>query len=301
MVKCLEIRQLHYFMAVCEEMHFTKAAEKIGVSQPTLSQQIRALEDELNMPLFDRIGKKIALTEAGSLLLRYGTEILDNMQNVKDAIADLRQLQRGTLKVGFMPSDLDYRITPLLIGFHHKFPKVKLKVIASIEISQQVLESEVDIGIDTNVIPNDRLVTIPLCEEEYVLTVSEKHPLANRSSISLGELKGLPLVMYPTGYIGRDLVEDVVQKHGFQLNSILETSSVTSIINLVKANIGATVQPYLLIRQMGDPALRTIRIKDDAPSRSLAIIYRSDRYLGQAAKAFIDQIREYFQTTRRIQ
>lgn len=291
----MEIRQLHYFMAVCEEMHFTKAAEKIGVSQPTLSQQIRALENELNMPLFDRIGKKIALTEAGTLLLNYGTEILDNIQNVKDSIADLRQIQRGTIKVGLMPSDLDYRISELIIDFHHKFPKVKLMVIASIEILQQVLESEVDIGIGTNVLPNDRLIMIPLCKEEYVLTVSKSHPLAGKKSIDLDELRDLPMVMYPEGFMGRDLVEETVRKHGFRLNSILETSSVTSIIRLVKANIGATLQPYPLIKQMNDPALHTIRIKDDPPSRSLSIIYRSDRYLGQAAKAFIVQIREYFQ------
>lgn len=291
----LEIRHLHYFMAVCEEMHFTKAAEKIGVSQPTLSQQIRALEDELNMPLFDRIGKKIELTEAGTLLLSYGTEILNTLQNVKDAIADLRDIQSGTIRVGIMPSDLDYRITQLVINFHNKFPKVKLKILASIEILQQVLESEVDIGIGTNVTSDDRLISIPLHREEYVLTVSKNHSLANRTSIYLEELKGLPMVMYPEGFIGRDVVEDTVKKHGFQLNSILETSSVTSIINLVKANIGATVQPYPLIRQMSDPTLHTIHIKDNPPSRSLSIIYRSDRYLGQGPKAFIKQIQEYFQ------
>ena len=295
MVFYLEIRHLHYFMAVCEEMHFTKAAEKIGVSQPTLSQQIRALEDELNMPLFDRIGKRTELTEAGSLLLSYGTEILNTLQNVKDAIADLRDIQSGTIRVGIMPSDLDYRITQLVINFHNKFPKVKLKILASIEILQQVLESEVDIGIGTIVTSDDRIITIPLLREEYVLTVSKQHSLANRSSIYLEELKDLPMVMYPDGFLGRDIVEETVNKRGFKLNSILETSSVTSIINLVKANIGATVQPYPLIQQMGDPTLHTIRIKDYPPNRSLSIIYRSDRYLGQATKAFIKQIQEYFQ------
>ncbi|WP_341479984.1 LysR family transcriptional regulator [Paenibacillus dendrobii] len=291
----LEIRQLHYFMAVCEEMHFTKAAEKIGVSQPTLSQQIRALEDELHMPLFDRIGKKIALTEAGMLLLTNATTIMDTLQNVKDSIADLRHLHGGKIRVGIMPSDLDYRITQLVIDFHHAFPKVKLMVISSIDILQQVLDSEVDIGIGVNVEPNDRLITIPLCREDYVLTVSTEHPLASRKSIELKELKDLPVIMYPEGYLGRDLVEEVVRKHGFQLHSILETSTATSIINLVKANIGATVQPSLLMQQINDPDLRIIRIQDHAPSRSMAIIYRSDRYLSQAAKAFIDRVRAYFQ------
>ncbi|HBT71610.1 MAG TPA: LysR family transcriptional regulator [Lysinibacillus sp.] len=290
----MEIRHLHYFMAVCEELHFTKAAEKLGISQPTLSQQIRVLEDELGMPLFDRIGKKIVVTEAGSLLFSYATEMLTTLQNVKDAINDLQELQRGQISVGIMPSDLDYRITQLVIDFHQKFPKVKLRILASIDIMRQVLENEVDIGIGTNVEPDDRLVIIPLRREEYVLTVSQEHPLANQTAITIAELKGLPMVMYPEGFFGREIVEEAVKKHGFQLHSILETSSVTSIMNLVRANIGATVQPYHLIQQINDPTLCSIRISDGAPSRSLSIIYRVDRYVSQATTAFIKQIKEYF-------
>ncbi|MGE7694280.1 LysR family transcriptional regulator [Lysinibacillus sp. NPDC094177] len=290
----LEIRHLHYFMAVCEELHFTKAAEKLGISQPTLSQQIRVLEDEVGMPLFDRIGKKIILTEAGSLLLRYGTEILDILQNVKDSIKDLKEMKSGEIRVGIMPSDLDYRITQLVIDFHQKFPNVKLKILSSVEIVRQVLENEVDLGIAINVLPNDRLVTIPLCQEEYVLIVSKEHPIANRESISIVELKDLPVVIYPEGFVGREIVEETVKKHGFQLNSVLETNSVTSIINLVRANIGATIQPNQLIQQMNDPSLKIIHIQDYAPRRSLSIVYRVDRYVSQATKALIEQIKEYF-------
>lgn len=290
----VEIRHLHYFMAVCEELHFTKAAEKLGISQPTLSQQIRILENELGMPLFDRIGKKIVVTEAGSLLFSYATEMLTTLQNVKDAIKDLQELQGGQISVGIMPSDLDYRITQLVIDFHEKFPKVKLKILASIDIMRQVLENEVDIGIGTNVEADDRLVMIPLCREEYVLVVSKEHALAKQTAITIAELKELPMVMYPEGFLGREVVEDVVKTHGFQLHTILETSSVTSIMNLVRENIGVTVQPYPLIQQMNDPNLCSIRILNGAPSRSLSIIYRIDRYVSQATIVFIEQLKEYF-------
>lgn len=252
-------KALHYFMAVYEELHFTKAAEKLGIAQPTLSQQIRVLEDELGMPLFDRIGKKIVVTEAGSLLFSYTSEVLNTLQNVKDSIKDLQALEGGQIRIGIMPSDL-YRITQLVIDFHQKFPKVKLKILASIDIMRQVLENEVDIGIGTNVESDDRLVIIPLCREEYVLTVSKEHPLSNQTVISIAELEDLPMVMYPEGFLGREVVEEAVKKHGFQLHSILETSSVTSIMNLVRANIGVTVQPYPLLQQMNDPTLCSIRI-----------------------------------------
>ncbi|OXS54517.1 LysR family transcriptional regulator [Cohnella sp. CIP 111063] len=295
----MEIRQLHYFMAVCEEMHFTKAAEKIGISQPTLSQQIRALEDELNTPLFDRLGKRIALTEAGAMLLQYSSQIVRDLQNAKDSIDDLRTAQRGTLRIGVLPSDLDYRITGLLTEFHRRFPGIKLQVFASVDILQLVLNNQIDIGIDIGSSLGDytdeRLVRIPLCKEDYVLVVSDGHPLRGRKEpIRLDELRTLPTIMYPEGYIGRDLVERFTRRRGFTLNTTLETTSATSVLSLVKETAGATVQPYPLIRQINDPGLHCIPIAEETPYRSLEILYRSDRYLGQAAKAFMERIIAFF-------
>ncbi len=291
----LEIRQLQYFMAVCEEMHFTKAAERIGISQPTLSQQIRALEDELNTPLFDRLGKKIALTEAGSLLLQYSSQIARDLQNAKDAIADLRKAQRGALRIGVLPSDLDYRITGLLTEFHRQFPGIKLQVFASVDILQLVLDNEVDIGISLEGPPDDRLVRIPLCREEYAIVVSGGHPLQSKKEpLRLDELRTIPMIMYPEGYIGRDIVESFTRKRGFTLITTMETTSATSVLNLVKANTGATVQPYPLIQQINDPELICVPIVEETPYRSLEILYRSDRYLGLAAKAFMDRIVSFF-------
>ncbi|WP_270172464.1 LysR family transcriptional regulator [Paenibacillus sp. SYP-B4298] len=291
----MEIRQLRYFMAVCEEMHFTKAADKIGISQPTLSQQIRALEDELNIPLFDRLGKRIALTEAGKLLLHYSTQIERNLQNAQEAIAELRQMQRGVLRIAVLPSDLDYRITELLTTYHREYPSIKLQVIASVEIVQQVLDNEVDLGISLEGEPDERLVSIPLCREDYVLVVSEGHPLYGRQQpIMLEELRTLPTIMYPQGYIGRDIVEQYTRRRGFLLNTQMETTSATSVLSLVKANQGATIQPWPLIVQMGDPALHCIPIIEETPCRKLEIIHRSDRYMGQAARQFMQRVIRFF-------
>src|SRR5690606_25822655 len=125
----------------------TKAAEKLGMSQPTLSQQIRSLENEVGTPLFDRIGKRIVQTEAGRLLLDYSIQMFRIRKNAVDAIDELCNHQRGALVIGAIPSDLDYRITQLLIDFHKEFPHVRLTVLTSVEVLKQVLEMEVDIGI----------------------------------------------------------------------------------------------------------------------------------------------------------
>lgn len=290
----MEIRQMENFIVVCEELHFTRAADKIGISQPTLSQQIRALEDELGVPLFDRVGKKIVMTQAGTLFLEHCVQMVRHLQNTQDALAEFRNDQRGKLVIGVLPSDLDYRLTPLLVHFHARFPKVKLKVVSSIYVINQVLDNEVDIGIELTSPPDDRLVRIPLSSEEYVLAVSENHAWADRKEIGIKELHDIQTVMFPEGFTGRELVDGYCRKYGFTLNTIMETSSATSIISLVKANVGGTVLPYPLIKAMNEPALRIIRISDDAPYRHFEIIHRSDRYLTQSAKAFIEKTIDYF-------
>ncbi|MEK8131629.1 LysR family transcriptional regulator [Paenibacillus filicis] len=290
----MEIRQLENFIVVCKELHFTRAAEKLGISQPTLSQQIRALEDELDVPLFDRVGKKIRMTQAGALLLEHSIQMLRQLQNAQDSIAEFRSGQRGTLSIGALPSDMDYRITSLLVQFHAEFPKVKLKVVSSTDVLSQVLDNEVDIGIALTSAPDERLVQLPLSREEYVLVVSSKHEWADRESIPIQDLRRVQTVMFPEGFTGRDLIDNWSRKHGFTVETMMETASVTSIIRLVRANIGGTLIPYPLIQAMGDQEMRCIPIENDPPSRSFEIVYRADRFLGSPAQAFIRQTIDFF-------
>ncbi|HEY9576881.1 MAG TPA: LysR family transcriptional regulator [Pseudobacillus sp.] len=289
----MELRQLEYFMVLCQELHFTRASEKIGISQPTLSLQIRAIEQELGTLLFDRIGKRIALTEAGVILLKYCKRIFQNLENAVEEIEELREYQGGHVSVGVLPAELDYRFTPLFIDFHKRFPGIHLNLSAStVEITKQVLDNEVDIGITLLLLPDSRLVSIPLYREEYVLVVSENHELASYDSISLTELREITMVMYAKQFLGRRLLEDHCQKHGFQLNIIVETTTGPSLFYFVKENIGATLQPLPLSKALNDPTLRLIRIHDHPPEREIGIIYRADKYLGFAVRKFIETVEE---------
>ncbi|MCZ8511565.1 LysR family transcriptional regulator [Paenibacillus filicis] len=286
----MELRQLEYFIAVCEELHVTKAAEKLGISQPTLSLQLRAMEEELGTLVFDRIGKRIALTEAGMILLKYARRMVQDRQNALLEIKELREFQGGNLVVGVLPAELDYRITPLFIDYHRNYPKVSLKIISSVEIPRLVLANEADIGITLIQSPDPRLVTRPLYSESFVLVVSEKHELADRDAVSLLELKGIPMVMYPSDFMGREVVENRCRAFGFQLDVAVETTTAPSLFNFVRSNIGATVQPLDLSKSLNDPTLRLITIEDHTPTREIGIIYRADKYLGFAARKCIEFI-----------
>lgn len=289
----METRHLRYFLAVCSELHFTRAAEHLGISQPTLSQQIRVLEGELNTPLFDRIGKKIALTEAGQLLKAYATRMLQEEQNAKDAIGELHTEHRGTIRLGVLPSDLDYRLTPLLVQYHAEFPNVRLQVYASTLIQQEVLDNKLDIGITLQSPGDPMLVEQYLGKELYHLIVHKDNPYADCPSVNLEVLRQLPLLMYPRHFLGRELVEDCCRAAGFELAPLMETGSATSLLQLVEAGIGATVQPGSLLQNLENSSLRSIPIADYPPYRELKLIYRSDRFMSHATRMFIERLREY--------
>ncbi|WP_372631322.1 LysR family transcriptional regulator [Cohnella sp.] len=120
----MELRHLESFKVVCEQLHFTKAAELLNIAQPTLSQQIKALEDGIGTPLFDRMGKRIAITEAGHILYEQCIQIFRNLDYAHDAINDLRTMQRGKLVLGVLPCDLDELLTPVMIEFYQEFPNI---------------------------------------------------------------------------------------------------------------------------------------------------------------------------------
>ncbi|TKJ93542.1 LysR family transcriptional regulator [Paenibacillus sp. CFBP13512] len=290
----MELRQLQYFITVCEELHFTKAADRLGISQPTLSQQIKVLEDELSTPLFDRIGKKIRITEAGKLLQQYSTQMLRDLQNAKMSIAELQINQRGTLRIAVLPSDLDYRMGAIWIAFHQLFPNVRLEIVPTIEIHDMVIEDKVDIGIGLSGVLDRRMVQVPLSTETYSLFVPSGHALTQRAEIELEELLQLPLILYPVGFVGRKLIDDCFQSKGWKVQTLMDNGSAASQLQLVKAGIGFSIHPHALLEDLPDDQLIAIPIVNDAPVRSIELLHRTDRYMSVAAQMFIELIQKHF-------
>ncbi|MBW7458748.1 LysR family transcriptional regulator, partial [Paenibacillus sepulcri] len=127
----MELRQLEYFRALCKELHFSKAAESIGISQPTLSQQIKVLEEEMELPLFDRLGKRIAITEAGQVLYEQCEEIFQRIEYVKDYFSEMRTQERGRLRVGVIPGAVDLLLGQMVADYHSAYPEVSLAILGS--------------------------------------------------------------------------------------------------------------------------------------------------------------------------
>ncbi|TBL80989.1 LysR family transcriptional regulator [Paenibacillus thalictri] len=291
----MDTRNIQYFIAVYEHLHFTKAAEELGISQPTLSQQIRIMEAEFGTPLFDRIGKKVVATEAGKLLRLYGETMLQAERDAKSAIKELLSGEQGTVRLTVLPSDLDFQLVPLFVQFKSKYPGIQLQVFSAIHVQEEVLSHKVDIGIGLKGPTDKRLIQIPLGSEPYHLFVKAGSEFCDRKEVTLGDLMHLPIVMYPKGYLGRDLVDEVFRNEGLELTAAMETSSATSLLQLVSAGVGATIQPKGLLSQHPiRPDIVAIPIKEPAPVRHLELMYCADRFIGSSQRQLMNWLMDFF-------
>jgi LysR family transcriptional regulator, cyn operon transcriptional activator len=290
----MELRQLEYFYAVCQELHFTRAAEKVGISQPSLSQQIRLLEHEIGTPLFDRIGKKTALTESGELLLKYTRNIFHELEQAKTSIDELNGLQRGTISVGTLLTVENYLIPPTLRSFHQLYPAVKISVfgLRTGDIQKQLLENKLDIGIVFLPMKGDELETISLYTEEMAFAVPVGHPLENQNTLGIEALRTTPSILLPEQYFIRQLINKACKDAGFIPEPIFEITTMQSLIDMVIDRVGVTILPRPYLEYLNHPRIRIIPIVNANLARDIGIIYRKDKYLSAATRIFIDILKE---------
>ncbi|WP_167520152.1 LysR family transcriptional regulator [Bacillus luti] len=289
----IELRQLKYFLAVSKELHFTKAAEKLNISQPSLSQQIRALEHELGMPLFDRIGKKISLTAAGKILLLHTKTIFREIEQARSAIQDLNGLQHGSLTIGSLLTVVNYLLPPAILNFNKLYPNIELSVLGlrTGDILEKLLQNELDIGITFLPVQDKEIVSIPLYKSELTLVVPTGHTLTERSHISIVELQDYPLILLPKNFFLTELITSHCQQFDFTPKPILEISTMESLIQMVSKGMGITVLPKPYIDFLQNTNIQALKIKDPTPTIDIGLIYRKDKYMCAATRAFIEQLK----------
>lgn len=284
----MELRQLRYFLAVAATQNFTRAAETVHVSQPSLSIQIAALEEELGTKLFDRLGRKVALTQAGELFRDHAGRVLRELEQAVQVVQELQGAQRGRLIVGTVATVNSYLIPPLVSRFKQRFPGIHLQVHAlpSTDIVAGLLANRLDLGICLLPVEHDRLTVVPLFDEQLILVAPAKSPM-KKTRLQMQELAGLPLVLMPADYCLRKMVEAECAEAHVQPQVVLEMTSPEGILQAVAGGAGLTILPELYVR-MRPPglSLRTIELYDPVPRHSVGLAFPSDRYQNLAAREF---------------
>ncbi|MCY9662912.1 LysR family transcriptional regulator [Paenibacillus chondroitinus] len=279
-------RQLEYFIQICKEGSYTKAAEVLMMSQPTLSQQIRFLEGEVGTPLFERVGRGVKITAAGEILYQKAIFVMRLIEESKKETYELRNARTNKLLIGISSMDF-FCLVPRFLKFHEQYPGITLKFASAENSSQQLLDSSIDIGIIDYHEPNKEIHMMHLYKEEQALVVYEDHPWADRTVISFQELEDLESALFV-----RDL-SVIEQLHTFSdkitksLHSKFESTSVEILLFMVLHKMGVAILPASLIESFFGQKLKMIRL-DPSPVREIKLILKKHHYNNPSVQTFID-------------
>jgi DNA-binding transcriptional LysR family regulator len=297
--------QLRILKAIAAEGSFKRAADSLYVSQPAVSLQVQNLERQLDVPLFDRGGRRAQLTEAGHLLLSYGEKILTLCQETCRAIEDLQNLQGGTLIVGASQTTGTY-LLPRMIGmFRQRYPdvSVQLHVHSTRRTAWSVANGQVDLAIIGGEIPaelQESLDVIPYAEDELALILPSNHPFAKLDKIPKEDLYKLQFIALDSQSTIRKVIDQVLTRCGIdpkRLKVEMELNSIEAIKNAVQSGLGAAfVSLSAIERELQIGTIERAHIEDVVIQRVLSVIVNPNRYRSKAAEAFCQEILPGFTT-----
>jgi LysR family hydrogen peroxide-inducible transcriptional activator len=274
----MNLRDLKYLVALAEHKHFGRAAEASFVSQPTLSTQIRKLEDELEVALVERTPRKVLLTEVGREIAQRARGVLNEVDQIKAIARRTRDPESGTIRLGIFPTLGPYLLPHVVPRIRERFPRLELLLVEEKTevILRQLREGRLDAGILALPVHDDQLHAEFLFEEQFLLAVPEHHALAKRSALKLDDLADESLLLLEEGHCLRDQALDVCQLSGAGERSGFRATSLETLRQMVAANVGITLLPSLSVQppvaQSG--SMHLLAFRGDAPSRRIAMIWR---------------------------
>jgi LysR family cyn operon transcriptional activator len=283
----IELRHLRYFLAVAEAAHFTRAAAKLHVTQPTLSHQIRQLEGQLNLTLFDRVGRRVKLTAAGETLLPHARKVLRELDRAQAALGELHGLKRGLLRVGIVQTVNTCVIPDIVARFsaEHTGIRVECGEMAVDDIESDLETGKLDLGVSFLPPCRQGLAGEKLFTEDLVAVVAADHKLAKRRQMQVRELGSQPLALLCPKYCTRQLIDRAFAEAAVKPDVRVEMNSVASILSTVRKTELVSLLPSLaLCRQ--DYGLKTIALTNPTPQRSIGLVWLDGTNRRAAAIAF---------------
>ena len=290
----MELRHLRYFVAVAEELHFGRAAERLFIAQPPLSQQIQQLEREIGAPLFARTSRRVTLTAAGEALLTEAREILARVERAGESARRAARGETGWLGIGFSAS-ATYEVLPnALRVFRERYPDVELQLyeMTAAEQAHALREKQIHVGFARPFVEEADLIVEPVAREPFLVALPERHRLAGQEQVAMMELADEPFLLFPQqpkpSY--GDAIRALCERAGFAPRVAQEVRAMQTAISLVAAGIGVTLVPEsvqdmhrrgVVYRTLAEPSAETV----------LMMVYRRDD-ASPTLRAFLDVVRE---------
>lgn len=291
-------RHFQAFVAVARHLHFTRAAEEIRITQPSLSLLIRQLEERLNVKLVTRSTRQVTLTEMGRTFLPLAENAVNDIESAVRYMKDLSNLQAGKVTVAAFPSVAANQLPPILVEFHRNYPNVQVQVVDSIwgTVVEKVRAGTADFGVGSEPPEMENLAFEKIYDDEIMLLAAEDHPLASATSLNWQEVAGEEIVLLSAETGVRQSIDAALAGTGITLNPIMEPALVQTAASLVAAGagLGVILSSYLTAVRM--EGLVAIPLKKPTIPRPVGIITRRNRQMTPAAEVMLKMVVESFNT-----
>lgn len=284
----MTLRHLKIFVTVCETGSTTAAGEKLHIAQPSISLAISELEDYYGIKLFDRIAKRLYITEAGKKFLQYATHIVGLFEEMEREIKNFDAT--GIIRIGASITIGNYLLPGYITRFKQIHPQMDVKVIIdnSEKIQQYILSNQIDIGLIEGIVHSPYIVEHKFRDDELVMVCGNDHPFANQKNIEISKLQGESFILREAGSAGREIFDSIMTSHGIKILPAWESTSTQAIIRAVQANLGISVLPYLLVKDsLNRKEISQFQIDGIRFQRSFSVIYHQNKFLTDSAKDFI--------------
>ena len=292
----MNLRQLHVFASVVKHMSVSLAAEELFITQPAVSQQIRGLEEQLGLKLFERTPNGLLLTEAGEAIHPHVLAILASQARIDNVVAEQRGATHGHLAVGANTTGGMYVVSPMLRAFRDAHPEAEivLQVHSTDRICERILQNLLDVAVVTGPVEVGSVVVADLCEDELYLIVSPSHPFAARATVSRQDVAAEPFVVPEPGSRTRRLIQRAIESHGLKLQIAMQLPGTEEVKKAVEANLGvAMVSKHAVTRELELGALHRVTIHDLEIHRPIQSLHRRGRRLSPIARLFLTFAAEY--------
>ncbi len=293
--KVVNLHQLEIFLAVARCRHFSKAATELDLTQSAVSMQIKQLEQELGVPLFDRLGKTTHLTTSGMLLEQHASRILGAVREVYQSIEELKGLERGSVALGASTTPGIY-ILPAILGMYKpRYPQVKLdyQIADTQQIEQMVLLNQLDFGVVGGHLVEQDLWIEPYLTDELILVVGVDHPFAKRGNVALEMLQSVSFILRQKGSATRKVIDEAFEKRGLKLNVTMALRDPESVKRMAIAGLGATIiSKYAVQREIEAGSLVYVPVQGLPFTRQLVVVSHRDKRFSVAAQALLQLLRD---------
>lgn len=291
----MEIRQLEAFVAVADSGSFTAAGERVNLTQSTISQQIKALEEELGEALFVRGGRGVTLTAAGEQLMPHARLVLDALAEIGTLFSGPGRVPRGRLRVGAASMATAYLFAPLYERFIATHPHVQLLARATTttdETIRQVLAGEIDVGFIAVPVSSQAVEVEHVAADEIVLVVGRNHEWASRASVTASELEGAPMIAFERGMSHRRTMDELFAEEGVTPQIVSETNDPQMVKSLVEIGLGIALIPrWAVSSEIADGRLHVLSLDGYSLVRNVSMIYLKRHT--SAVRAFVEFCRVY--------